>query len=467
MRQILKFYLIAFLSFNLYSFPAIDTNDRFLINCFNILSDSNLLGFQAHSYPLNIAKVDKALKEIELSKLNDYQLAAYNCLNKFVKDSLKKTRTEVEINTGSPDFSLNTLFNDNRFSDYFYIKQQFNGKNFSINIENYSVDENGTKNFLDNSYISYVNGNTIYSIGNKTLWWSPSNDNSLVISNNTRTPFGLYIQNKNSIKFNRKIINKLGSLDYAFFIRKLESSRHIPNAKLFGLRLSFYPADNFNFSVFRTAQWGGENRPQDANSFFNMLIGRENRGDSGIDFNNDPGNQLAGIDFTYNHINSRRNIKIYSQIAGEDEAGFLPSKNFYTIGFSSSSFENNIRNILEYTNTYSGKDNYTYAHGVYKDGYRFYGKSLGASIDADSQKLSYYFVKKLNNETIIEFNTYEAKINENNSLNNFLSPINENISGQSFKIIKLFKHDIKLEINIFKNSFMSEEGLAFKIRKKY
>ena len=92
-----------------------------------------------------------------------------------------------------------------------------------------------------------------------------------------------------------------------------------------------------------------------------MLIGRENRGDSGIDFDNDPGNQLAGIDFTYNHINSRRNIKIYSQIAGEDEAGFLPSKNFYTIGFSSSSFENNIRNILEYTNTYSGKDNYTYA----------------------------------------------------------------------------------------------------------
>ena len=129
------------------------------------------------------------------------------------------------------------------------------------------------------------------------MWWSPSNDNSLVISNNPRTPFGLYIQNKNSIKFNRKIINKLGSLDYAFFIRKLESSRHIPNAKLFGLRLSFYPADNFNFSVFRTAQWGGENRPQDANSFFNMLIGRENRGDSGIDFDNDPGNQLAGIDF--------------------------------------------------------------------------------------------------------------------------------------------------------------------------
>ena len=119
------------------------------------------------------------------------------------------------------------MFNDNRFSDYFYIKQQFNGKNFSINIENYSVDENGTKNFLDNSYISYVNGNTIYSIGNKTLWWSPSNDNSLVISNNPRTPFGLYIQNKNSIKFNRKIINKLGSLDYAFFIRKLESSAGI------------------------------------------------------------------------------------------------------------------------------------------------------------------------------------------------------------------------------------------------
>ena len=35
------------------------------------------------------------------------------------------------------------------------------------------------------------------------------------------------------------------------------------------------------------------------------------------------------------------------------------------------------------------------------------------------------------------------------------------------KIIKLFKHDIKLEINLFKNSFMREEGLAFKIRKKY
>ena len=134
-------------------------------------------------------------------------------------------------------------------------------------------------------------------------------------------------------------------------------------------------ADNFNFSVFRTAQWGGENRPQDANSF-NMLIGRENRGDSGIDFNNDPGNQLAGIDFTYNHINSRRNIKIYSQIAGEDEAGFLPSKQFlYYWVFKPFPFENNIRNILEYTNTYSGKDNYTYAHGVYKDGYRFYGKS--------------------------------------------------------------------------------------------
>ena len=62
-----------------------------------------------------------------------------------------------------------------------------------------------------------------------------------------------------------------------------------------------------------------------------MLIGKITS--KNLSFENQPGNQLAGADFSFSPKNNL-NIKIYGQIMGEDEAGYLPSRTFFLLGLN-------------------------------------------------------------------------------------------------------------------------------------
>jgi hypothetical protein len=123
-------------------------------------------------------------------------------------------------------------------------------------------------------------------------------------------------------------------------------------------------------------------------------------GDSGITEENEPGNQLAAIDFRWQSPFTDGPWAIYAQATAEDEAGGLPSRYFGQFGgetwgtLDTRWFSGQWRAHLEYTNTavdfWTSEPSFgtAYNHGVYQTGYRFEGRALGAGVDGDSEVLS-------------------------------------------------------------------------------
>ena len=120
----------------------------------------------------------------------------------------------------------------------------------------------------------------------------------------------------------------------------------------------------------------GDGRNLDSKIFIDMLIGRDNYLSTDINKENEPGNQLGGLDFNYLFLKNK-NLSFYGQIAGEDESGYLPSKTFYSIGMSLSWDWFYLKKInFEYIDTGSRQMNTTYNHSIYKNGYRYLGPNL-------------------------------------------------------------------------------------------
>ena len=220
------------------------------------------------------------------------------------------------------------------------------------------------------------------------------------------------------INSNKRMLKLLGPINFEVFVNKLEKDRHIRNTLLFGNRVSIKPLPNLDISFLRLAQFGGDGRSTDSNTIINMLIGRDNTSKN-LSFENQPGNQLAGADFSYSPKNNL-NIKIYGQIMGEDEAGYLPSRTFFLTGFKYK-FKNNLNPTyisFDYTDTFNGYDNMTYNHSLYKDGLRHLGRPIGASIDADSNEFANTFQQKKSNKFSYKLTLSQAEININNSQKN-------------------------------------------------
>ena len=120
----------------------------------------------------------------------------------------------------------------------------------------------------------------------------------------------------------------------------------------------------------------------------------------------EPGNQLAAIDVSW-HM-PRLNTTIYAQTVGEDESGALPSRSSRQYGLkkgiSSPFFSGQI--FVEHDNTstltFSQQYNILYNHSIYKTGYRYQGRVVGATWDNDSKVTSLGILGLLSNGDAME-----------------------------------------------------------------
>ena len=78
---------------------------------------------------------------------------------------------------------------------------------------------------------------------------------------------------------------------------------------------------------------------------------------------------------------------------------------------------------IEHINTDSGHKNVTYNHNIYTDGYRHHLKPIGASIDADSDMSFIALRQQIDSTSNINIELSKSKINQNNSKNNYISPV--------------------------------------------
>ena len=350
------------------------------------------------------------------------------------KDSLKRAKNVI-LNNFSRDSmrigfqtGIDHLYLQERGQRYPHDKSIFLTSSGVIDKFFYKIKiskNNKGYNFDETEFSYLINKNSVLRIGAHNRWWSPSNNTSLIFSNAARPIPSIGIQNYQSIPFKNSFLKTFfGNYDYDFFLGKLEKDRSIPNALLFGNRFSINPNDYINISLLRVAQFGGKGRNINSRVIKNMILGKDNT-NRNLSFLEQPGNQIAGIDFSIN-IPTRINTSIYAQYVGEDGldpiiddrwiGAIFPSKRFglFGLSFINSTKLNAWEYSIEHVNTDTGFKNVTYNHALYKTGYRHKGKPIGATIDTDSHN-TIFSMHRYFNKRFMKIKYEDMIINQNES----------------------------------------------------
>ncbi|MBK1875674.1 capsule assembly Wzi family protein [Pelagicoccus mobilis] len=273
---------------------------------------------------------------------------------------------------------------------------------------------------FDGSYLAVALGNWSLALDQVDRWWGPGWDGSLILSNNARPAPAVSLTRISPDAWKTKWLNWIGPWTFTTFMGQLDNEeplRERPNpdagkegepetilipwgsdALLFGMRIDFTPFGwkNLDIGLSRTAQWAGEGRPKDWSTFKKLLLGEDNAV-NGINSENEPGNQLAGVDYRLRIPGFK--IAQYAQLIGEDEDGFLPDANMLLAGIEAwgelESQNATWRAYFEWADTRAGylrrdpeshpnRDfNTAYNHHIYKSGYRRKGKAIGHAMDGD------------------------------------------------------------------------------------
>ncbi len=250
---------------------------------------------------------------------------------------------------------------------------------------------------LDGSYVGVTLGNLAISASTLERWWGPGWDSSLILSSNARPVPQLVVERKYSNASQLPVLRALGPWRASVSMGQAEGSGvPVPDVRFFAARVTFKPQPWLELGLSRTAQWCGEGRPCDLDTFLDLLVGRDNPGDSQT-VAAEPGNQMAGYDFRLRSPWVAAPVAIYGQFIGEDEAGGLPAKFIEQLGIEvwGAAAAGSWRARLEYADTTcvppTGdplRDCAGYRSNPYPQGYAYRGRIIGHSLDNDGRSWS-------------------------------------------------------------------------------
>jgi hypothetical protein len=283
------------------------------------------------------------------------------------------------------------------------------GDRFAFELNATYVSLDSTDSFEDDSEVrpdgsfgAVALGNWMLVAGYPERWWGPGWDGSLILSTSARPTPQIAISRNSAQPFESRWLNWIGPWTLTSFMGQLDDERVVDDALLFGLRFTFKPLPSLEIGLSRTAQWCGDGRPCDFDTFGNLLLGRDNRG-ANVDEEDEPGNQLAGFDVRWAMPWLDRSTAVYAQWIGEDSRQGGPQIGSWLrqIGgeYSGVAFGGrwNHRTYLEYTDTicregglgFSNKKfNCAYEHSIYRTGYRYEDASIGDGMDGDGTSIS-------------------------------------------------------------------------------
>ncbi len=235
----------------------------------------------------------------------------------------------------------------------------------------------------DGSYAAVALGNWAFAVSAQDRWWGPGWQGSVILSNNARPLPALVIG-----------LRWIGAWDFVTLMGITENDRAVPNALVWGARLTVRPTRFLEAGFSRLAMWCGEDRPCGLDTFADVVLGRDNAGDN-VDPEDEPGNQQAGYDLRLSGAPWGVPVALYTQRIGEDEDDFLPSLFLTQVGleaWGSAGRFGNWRLYLEATDTLcggnltgDGNPDCAYNHPVYATGLRYRGRTLGYSADNDAE----------------------------------------------------------------------------------
>ncbi len=383
--------------------PLAAPGDMRLRHDLQLLNDSGAINIPLTAWPVSLGDVSNAIEGVDAAALNKSNLLALSRVRK---------RLSWELDVDSFDFVfgvsgsseprvIRTFENTPRAEGEANAKLAWVGERFAFNLSATYVSNpfDGDKFRPDGTYVGVALGNWMLTAGWQERWFGPGNEGSLILSNNARPTPGLAIQRNNSTPFETKWLSWMGPWTFTSFMTQLDDERETNDALLFGIRGSIRPIKGLEIGLTRTAQWCGDGRPCDFSTFVDLLLGNDNQGVN-VDPEDEPGNQLGGFDIRW-ALPKQIPVALYMQWIGEDgrpNGGFVGSwlrqvgvEHWGSVGGMSyrSHFEVSDSMCQEGGFGFSSdKPNCAYEHPLYPTGYRYNGRAIAHSADADSKTYS-------------------------------------------------------------------------------
>ncbi|EGK13944.1 capsule assembly Wzi family protein [Psychrobacter sanguinis] len=332
--------------------------------------------------------------------------------------------------------------------------------NLQANIKDEDIDDKDVS--FDGSYVAGKYANQWLIAGQIPTWWGPGHDGSLIRGDASKPVIGLTMQRDKQSAPTSQYLSWIGPWQYQLFAGQLDDYKAIPDTKLIGIRLTSSPTSWLEVGASRTFMWGGEGKSQSLSSFFDALTGSKDNVDNKED---DISDQLAGFDARINLAPlTNLPIGIYGQYVGEDEAGYLPSKNMYLAGadFASSINTDSMGSMpyqlyTEWTDTRTGGDvrGISYNHYVYTDGNYQYGYPLGYALGGDTESIAVGGKLWIDSQNFINTKMQYAKVNQSSGRNNKAFP-----ESDKLKVLDVaWEHQLNPKTTISSRAWVSDSDI--------
>lgn len=399
--------------------PWLDARDSALRIDVERLSNGGIIKVPINTYPLMWVGVLNDLETTEIKSVPDNLKNSFARVLSAGRDStrMKRSNQSARLSLANEPQVLRHFGDKAREEFELTLRRNSINENYAYNLElTKSVNPwNEDKSHYDHSYFAVVLGNWVGLIGRVEKWWGPSWNSNLILSNNARPPTGLTLQRNYSDSFDLPVLEWLGPWTTTMFISQLDDERVIDNAKLLGMSIGFRPTEAVEINLRRTAQWGGEGRPQSFKSLLKLISGVSDNCGNAFCKPNEPGNQLGGIDVRWDM--PWLGASLHGQVVGEDEAGGLPSRLARQIGMqfnlTKKWFEGTV--FLEHDTTTASSAtnafNTIYSHAIYRSGYTYENRAIGATWDNDSRITSLGAIGYLSNGDKLELRYSFGEIN--------------------------------------------------------
>jgi len=375
--------------------PWISPGDVRLRHDLQQLSDQGLLTGPTMSWPIGWSQVARELSAIELDKLPPGRRAA---VERLLARAAREMRTgdiglTASVGAAAEPNQLRTFESTPREEGEAKVAADWLGARFAWKLQATAVADadDGQTWRPDGSYVGASLGNWMVSAGYLERWWGPGWEGSLILSNNARPLPSIALDRNEPTPFDVPVLRWLGPWRLSTFMGQFEEDRDYSNALLWGLRVEIRPHPTLQIAASRTAQWCGDGRPCDLDTFWDLLVGNDND----QDLSEQPGNQLGGFDVRWSWPGGRVPLALYAQGIGEDEAGFMPSKYLGLFGAEmwGELGGGSWRAHVEYADTacdfLSDPPDFgcAYTNVIYTTGYRYRGRVLGHAMDADGESV--------------------------------------------------------------------------------
>ncbi|MEI6860096.1 MAG: capsule assembly Wzi family protein [Shewanella sp.] len=372
----------------------VEPDDLALRADIQLLADTGIILQPVTTYPLMWAGLKQDMDKTEVNNLSSMQASAYDRVMAAYKRDHQSFNAEVKFAAATDNARFLGFGHDYRDKAETTVNAEVTKDWFSGRISaSYHYDPiDGNSARLDHSFAAVMLGNWIISAGAQQKYWGPGWDTGLIQTTNARPLQGIILSRNNSQAFKTPWLNWIGPWTFTTNFSQMESGRYVPDTKQWGTRGTLKPISKLEIGFSWTMQWGGDGY---GNSISDWWDGLFNGGGTESDLENGQENMLAGYDFRWSDTAFGIPYGIYYERTHEDyhndKNKLINSANMGGIDWVLADI--NTRIFIEYADTQvaCGENseiyNCLYEHSFYKNGYRYYGKSLGSTYDNDSKTL--------------------------------------------------------------------------------